>query len=127
MIHSVLSPGVRVEFGAVVRDSVVMDDTIIRAGAVVDRCILDKEIEIGAGTQVGTGIDMVSNLLEPTNLNTGITIVGKQAHIPQGAIIGRNCRIDANTMPSDYDQLLVPSGATISKRAAVRTIKQRDQ
>ena len=127
VIHSVLSPGVRVEFGAVVRDSVVMDDTIIRAGAVVDRCILDKEIEIGAGTQVGTGIDMVSNLLEPTNLNTGITIVGKQAHIPQGAIIGRNCRIDANTMPSDYDQLLVPSGATISKRAAVRTIKQRDQ
>jgi glucose-1-phosphate adenylyltransferase len=115
VIHSVLSPGVRVEPGAVVRDSVVMNDTVIRAGAVVDRCILDKEIEIGAGAQVGVGDKMTPNLLEPANLNTGITIVGKQAHVPPGAIIGRNCRIDANTMLTDYDQLLVPSGETVSQ------------
>jgi glucose-1-phosphate adenylyltransferase len=119
VIHSVLSPGVYVEAGAVVRDSVVMNDTIIRAGAIVDRCILDKEIEIGAGTQVGAGDIMTPNLLEPTNLNTGITIIGKQAHVPAGATIGRNCRIDANTLPNDYDQLQVPSGATISKRGSV--------
>jgi glucose-1-phosphate adenylyltransferase len=115
VIHSVLSPGVCVEPGAVVRDSVIMDDTIIRAGAVIDRCILDKEIEIGAGTQVGAGDNMTPNLLEPGNLNTGITIVGKRARVPAGAIIGRNCRIDANTTPKDYDQLQVPSGATISQ------------
>ena len=119
VIHSVLSPGVRVESGAVVRDSVVMTDTIIRTGAVVDRCVLDKEIEIGAGAQVGAGDMMTPNLLEPANLNTGITIAGKQAHIPAGAIIGRNCRIDAATTPADYDQLQVPSGATISKRRSV--------
>jgi glucose-1-phosphate adenylyltransferase len=115
VIHSVLSPGVCVEPGAVVRDSVIMDDTIIRAGAVIDRCILDKEIEIGAGTQVGAGDDMTPNLLEPGNLNTGITIVGKRARVPAGAIVGRNCRIDANTTPKDYDQLQVPSGAAISQ------------
>jgi glucose-1-phosphate adenylyltransferase len=115
VIHSVLSPGVCVEPGAVVRDSVIMDDTIIRAGAVIDRCILDKEIEIGAGTQVGAGDDMTPNLLEPGNLNTGITIIGKRARVPAGAIIGRNCRIDANTTPKDYDQLQVPSGAAISQ------------
>lgn len=115
VIHSVLSPGVCVEPGAVVRDSVIMDDTIIRAGAVIDRCVLDKEIEIGAGTQVGAGDDMTPNLLEPANINTGITIVGKRARVPAGAIIGRNCRIDANTTPKDYNQLQVPSGATISQ------------
>jgi glucose-1-phosphate adenylyltransferase len=80
---------------------------------------LDKEIEIGAGSQVGSGDNMTPNSLEPANLNTGITIVGKQAHVPAGAIIGRNCRIDANTMPNDYDQLVVPSGATISKRGSL--------
>jgi glucose-1-phosphate adenylyltransferase len=116
VIHSVLSPGACVEAGAVVRDSVIMNDTIIRAGAVIDHCVLDKEIEIGAGTQVGVGDDMTPNLLEPANINTGITIVGKRAHIPAGASIGRNCRIDANTTPKDYDQLQVPSGATISQR-----------
>jgi len=115
VIHSVLSPGVCVEPGAVVRDSVIMDDTIIRAGAVIDHCVLDKEIEIGAGTMVGAGDDMTPNLLEPANINTGITIVGKRARLPAGAIIGRNCRIDANTTPKDYDQLQVPSGATISQ------------
>jgi glucose-1-phosphate adenylyltransferase len=115
VIHSVLSPGVCVEPGAVVRDSVIMDDTIIRAGAVIDRTILDKEIEIGAGTQVGAGDDMTPNLVEPANLDTGITIVGKGARVPAGAIIGRNCCIDANTTPKDYDQLQVPSGATINQ------------
>lgn len=116
VINSVLSPGVVVEAGAVVRDSVIMNDTVIRSGAVIDRCILDKEIEIGVDAQVGVGDDNTPNQLEPANLNTGITIVGKRARVPAGAIIGRNCRIDPNTTPEDYEQLRVPSGATISPR-----------
>lgn len=114
VIHSILSPGVCVESGALVRDSVIMNDTMIRAGAVIDCCILDKEIEIGAGTYIGAGDEMTPNLLEPSNLNTGITIIGKRARVPAGASIGRNCRIDANTSDKDYAQLQVPSGATIS-------------
>ncbi len=104
------------ESGALVRDSVIMNDTMIRAGAVIDCCILDKEIEIGAGTYIGAGDEMTPNLLEPSNLNTGITIIGKRARVPAGASIGRNCRIDANTSDKDYDQLQVPSGATISQQ-----------
>ncbi|MCX7668577.1 MAG: sugar phosphate nucleotidyltransferase, partial [Anaerolineae bacterium] len=117
VINSVLSPGVWVEAGAVVRDSVIMNDTIIRSGAVVDRCVLDKEIEVGADAQIGVGDDNTPNRLEPANINTGITIVGKRARIPAGAMIGRNCRIDPNTTPEDYEQLRVPSGATVSPRA----------
>ena len=37
VVNSVLSPGVRVDVGAVVRDSIVMFDSVIRSGAVVDR------------------------------------------------------------------------------------------
>jgi len=123
VINSVLSPGVCVERGAVVRDSVIMNDTIIRSGAVVDRCVLDKDIEIGTEAQVGVGDDVTPNQLEPANINTGITIVGKRARVPAGAIIGRNCRIDPNTALEDYRQfpdgnlcLQVKSGATISRR-----------
>ena len=47
--HSVLSPGVFVAEGAVVRDSIVMNDTIVGRNAVVDCSILDKEVVIGAG------------------------------------------------------------------------------
>jgi len=114
--NSVLSPGVCVEKGAVVRDSVIMNDTIIRAGAVVNCCILDKEIEIGANAQLGTGKDDTPNKLEPANINTGITIVGKRAQIPAGVVIGRNCRIDPSTTPEDYESKEVPSGGTVSKK-----------
>ena len=116
VVNSVLSPGVRVERGAIVRDSVIMNDTEIRAGAVVDRCVLDKEIEVDAGARIGVGDDNTPNQLEPANINTSITIIGKRASIPAGAVIGRNCRIDPNTTCEDYDQLQVPSGATISRR-----------
>ncbi len=116
VINSILSPGVCVEKGAVVRDSVIMNDTVIKAGAVVDRCILDKEIEVGVGAQLGIGDDNTPNTLEPANINTGITIVGKRAHVPAGAVIGRNCRIDPSTSLEDYEMLEVPSGGTISKK-----------
>jgi len=117
VINSILSPGVVVEKGAVVRDSVIMNDTIIRAGANVDRCILDKEGEVGANAQLGAGDDNTPNKLEPANINTGITIVGKRASIPANAVIGRNCRIDPSTSVADYDTLEIPSGGTVSPKA----------
>ena len=55
VVNSVLSPGVRVDVGAVVRDSIVMFDSVIRSGAVVDRAILDKEVVVGQGAIVGEG------------------------------------------------------------------------
>lgn len=116
VLHSVLSPGVVVEEGALVRDSVIMNDTIIRAGAVVQCCVLDKEIKVGAGAQLGWGDVDTPNELEPANINTGITIAGKRARVPAGAVIGRNCRVDSDTAEEDYDHLEIPSGGTISKR-----------
>ena len=116
VINSVLSPAVIVEKGAVVKDSVIMTDTIIRSGAHVNACVLDKHIEVGENAQLGVGEDMTPNKLEPNNIKTGITIVGKNARIPAGAVIGRNCRIDPDTKPTDYDTLEVPSGGTVSRK-----------
>ncbi len=116
VINSVLSPGVRVEKGATVRNSVIMNDTVVRAGATIDSCILDKSIEVGANAQLGAGKDDTPNQLEPNNINTGITIVGKRASIPAGAVIGRNCRIDPGTTEADYPALEVPSGGSIVKK-----------
>ena len=46
--HSILSPGVRVEEGAVIRDSIVFNDTVVQRGATIDRCIVDKKVVVGA-------------------------------------------------------------------------------
>ena len=80
--HSVLSPGVRVAAGAIVRDSIVMFDAVIGAGATVDRAIVDKEAWIGAEASVGTGDDLRPNADEPERLYAGITLVGKRARVP---------------------------------------------
>jgi len=113
--RSVLSPGVRVDPGAVVRDSIVMFDTVIRAGAVVDRAIVDKEVSIGPNAIVGMGTELETpNRQEPTRLNSGITVVGKRAVIPAGMRIGRNVKINEGVRPADYGgKRVVASGGTV--------------
>jgi glucose-1-phosphate adenylyltransferase len=118
--RSVLSPGVRVDPGAVVRDSIVMFDTVIRAGAVVDRAIIDKGVSIGPNAVVGLGSDFdTPNRQEPTRLNTGITVVGKRALIPANVRIGRNVKILEGCRPSDFGgRRSVPSGGTVEHKKA---------
>ena len=53
--RSVLGPGVVVEAGAEVLESVVFADTVVRNGATVTRAIVDASCEIAAGAQVGDG------------------------------------------------------------------------
>lgn len=112
--HSVLSPGVYVSPGAIVRDSVVMNDTWIGPGAVLDRVIVDKQVVVGAGTRLGYGDDLTTpNKLQPDKINAGISIVGKGAHLPGGISIGRNVVINADRDTEDFPGGDVPSGETI--------------
>jgi glucose-1-phosphate adenylyltransferase len=114
VVNSVLSPGVRVDVGAVVRDSIVMFDSVIRSGAVVDRSILDKEVVVGPGAIVGDGPDYdTPNKQEPGRLNTGITVVGKRSIIPRGARIGRNVKIAGDVKSTDFPKRVVKSGASV--------------
>ncbi|HJP71735.1 MAG TPA: glucose-1-phosphate adenylyltransferase [Candidatus Limnocylindria bacterium] len=117
--HSVLSPGVRVGPGALVRDSIVMFDAVIGPGAQLDRAIIDKEAVIGADAHIGVGEDTTPNRDEPERLNAGLTLVGKRAQVPAGAEIGRNCRIDPSVVDRDFGgELRVSSGHTIFAASA---------
>ncbi len=112
--HSVLSPGVYVSPGAIVRDSVVMNDTWIGPGAMLDKVVVDKQVVVGAGTYLGWGDDYGTvNRQQPDRLNTGITVVGKSAHIPPGIHIGRNVLINTDRDTEDFPPGDVPSGETI--------------
>jgi glucose-1-phosphate adenylyltransferase len=113
---SVLSPGVRVHRGAVVRHSIIMTDTVIQEGAVVDRCIVDKQVTVGRGAYLGWGRDYAINTLG--NLTTGITLVGKNALLPPGLRVGRNCVLVSDLDENDFTSETVPSGATVSAMTA---------
>jgi glucose-1-phosphate adenylyltransferase len=112
--NSVLSPGVFVEEGATVVDSILFDDCHISAGAVVERSILDKIAFVGAHSHVGWGGDYTPNQEEPEVLHSGITIVGKRARIPTSIRIGRNCIMGPGVREEEFPPDYVASGSSIS-------------
>ncbi len=91
VVDSVVFPGVRVGPNAIVRRSVVMQDCSLGAGCVVESAILDKLATIGDRAVVGRGDPAVANRQFPTHLDTGITVIGKQAAVAPGAVVGTNC------------------------------------
>ena len=112
--RSVLSPGVYVAPGAIVRDSVIMTDTWIGPGSVIDKVIIDKQVIIGANAVVGYGDDLLTpNAKQPDKVNTGISVIGKNAHIPADCRIGRNVVVNADCREADFSTLDVRSGMTI--------------
>lgn len=113
VVNSILSPGVVVAKGAVVRDSVLIDDCEVGEGALVDLAIMDKRVRVGRNSVVGTGDRQVVNEAYPTHLYTGITLVGKSAQVPDGAVIGRNCIITPMRLAHDFPSLHISSGATV--------------
>lgn len=50
--NSILFRGVKVKKGAVVRDSIIMQDGLVQSGAQLQHCILDKQATIRKGTRL---------------------------------------------------------------------------
>jgi glucose-1-phosphate adenylyltransferase len=74
--ESVLSPGVRVEEHATVERSVIMDNTIVGANALVRNAIIDKNVVIPPGAQIGA--DKEHDLARGFAVSEGgVTAVGK--------------------------------------------------
>ncbi len=108
---SVISPGVIIEKDAVVRDSIVFKNSMIRQGAKINLSIIDEETEIGAHARIGSGIDFSPNIDYPAILRSGITIIGRSSIIPEASKVGRNCLI---SLKKDLENPIdVPSGTSL--------------
>lgn len=114
--RSVLSPGVCVGEGAIVRDSVILNDSLIEAGAIIDRCVIDKEVIIRQGAKVGDGDDNTPNASLPEVLNTGLTVVGKRSVVPENLVLGRNVVVHSYTEESAFGRKKrIASGGAVGK------------
>ena len=111
--HSILSPGVVVEEGAVVRNSILFHESLVKKGAVLDLVITDKDVSIHEHAQIGTGDVAVPNAEFPQDVNSGITIIGKEVRIHEEARVGRNVLIWSGvTIPAHTE---IASGRVIRK------------
>jgi glucose-1-phosphate adenylyltransferase len=108
--RSVLSPGVRVMPGAVVRESVILTDAVIHSGATVGRTIIDKRVSIGEGASVGS--------LDPSS-EAGISMVGKNSHLPPNLLVEPGAVIATDVIPADLTSNVIGSDDYIqTKRLA---------
>ncbi|MDR3225418.1 MAG: glucose-1-phosphate adenylyltransferase, partial [Clostridiales Family XIII bacterium] len=97
VINSILSNGVRIAKSAVVRDSIIMADSEIGEGSVVDMSIIDEEVKVGKACRIGDYADVTRK----------IAIVGKKAVVKNGASVGAG------------EQVAI--GGTVDKTRAVAT------
>jgi glucose-1-phosphate adenylyltransferase len=72
---SVLGPEVRIERGSLVEGSVLLDGVWVGSGAVVRRAILDKNVHIAPGAQVG--VDRGADAARFTVSRNGVAVIGK--------------------------------------------------
>ena len=114
-VHSsVIGPGVRIEEGAVVRDSIVMQECRIGAGAEVNRSILAQSVVVGDRAVLGVGED-APNVYNKKVYAFGLVTVGENSVIPPDVRIGRNTAILGKTEAGDY-----PNGELVSGGAIIR-------
>lgn len=111
--HSVLSPGVIVEKGATVRNSVIMHDCQIGKHAVVETVVSDKDVIFGQGCRIAVSGENTPNQDFPKYLNTGITIFGKGTIVPENITIERNCVIYPHVTADYYSGPVVKSGESV--------------
>lgn len=112
--QSLLFPGVRVEEGAVVRNSILLNGAQVAGGATVDHAIIDKDARIGANALIGYG-DPVPHADYPALLSQGLSIVGRDAVIPDGTRIGRHAVVDPEVSAKDFDGTPVEPGTRVRR------------
>ena len=106
---SIISPGVRIEDNAVVKNSVVMAHSVIESDSIIDRCILDEDVYIGESCHIGKGTSLLPG-------DWDVTIIGRGTRIPANTIIARNCKIMPHVKPEDFSSRTVPPGTVLCHR-----------
>jgi len=115
VVNSVLSPGVRVERGASVRDSVIMHDVRIERDANLFEVIADKRSRFGTGSIIGSGECGAANIRYPDHVSTGLTVVGKGALVPPGITLQRNTIIEPWVNEESYRDFSPQAGGYLAR------------
>ena len=123
VFNSVLGPGVIVEAGAEVHDSIIMENCYIGRNSRLYRVIADANCSVGDGVTIGEG-ENVPNLDKPNLYNTGITVIGELTTIPDKVAIGKNCVVYGPTYPFDYQDGYLPSGRSIIREPGAKEVEQ---
>lgn len=137
-------PPVRIISGAIIRDSLITDGSVISAGAIVERSVLSPGVFVGPNAVVRESIILTDTRIEagalveravidkdcrigagarigqvsPDGEELAIVNIGKNTELPAGAVVGRGARIGSDLKPEDFEDKVIPENAYI--HSAVR-------
>jgi glucose-1-phosphate adenylyltransferase len=95
--RSILYPGVRVEKGAVVRDSILFFNNKVAADARLEKVISDVNTSMAPGCQLGGPGDAAVK---------EATVLGWNNHLPPGTIIGSGCTIYPGRDSAEFNRII---------------------
>jgi glucose-1-phosphate adenylyltransferase len=134
-------PPVQIRAGAVIKNSMITDGSVICEGAVVERSVLSPGVYVGPNAIVRESIllndayveanavverciiDKIAVIGQDANVGSiqqvgelGITCIGKNAHVPANFNIGHSCILGTDLEESDFKEFenkVVPPGTHI--------------
>ena len=93
VINSVIGTDCVIEKGAVVKDSVLMGNIVVKAGAKINYSIIDEEVTVGKNAVVGAAKDEAMKVEGKTN---GITVLGRGISVSDGGKVAAGEIVDKN-------------------------------
>ncbi len=111
--NSVLSPGVAVGKNAAVDHCVIMHDCAIEENVQLSYVIADKQSRFKRNARAGFGDHTIANQKTPEHLQEGLTLIGKNAVIPENVHLGKNCIIHPLVSEAHFPSQVVADGTTI--------------
>ena len=112
--NSVIGCGVTIGKGSVVRDSIIMNNTVIKEGCELNKAIIAENVRIGSHVRLGVG-DEAENETDPHIYNSGIVTIGEKSVLPDGVTVGKNSCIFGVTTLDDFQDKSLASGKTLIK------------
>ncbi len=98
--NSILFPGVKVEKGAEVVDSVLFFNNIVQAGSKITRTVSDVNTIFGQECRIGGP--------KGDDVREGITVIGWNNHVPDKMRIGRGCTVYPHLDPDGWTSDSLP-------------------
>ena len=112
--NSVIGACVGIEEGSVVRDSIIMINSVIGKDSIVTKSIIAEDVQIGSHVELGAG-EEAENVFKPKIYNSGLVTVGECSVIPDNVTVGKNTAISGETTIDDYQEGQLASGGIIIK------------
>ena len=112
--NSVISPGVIIEEGAVVSDSIIMNKSSIGRNSKLYKVVMAENARVGENCELGVGEEK-ENRNHPNIYCNGLVTLGEGTVIPNGVRIGKNTVIAGITKPEDYPGNWLDGGECLLK------------